>query len=169
MTSIKTLYLVRHAKSSWKDSSLDDIDRPLNKRGKRDAPRMASRMNKRGVFPDLMISSPALRARITCDVMAGTLEYPKGEIEENDRVYHASESTLLSVVQDVEDTWKTVMVFGHNPGFTDFANSLCDEAIDNIPTCGIVGCKFEVNSWDEIDFGKGRMILFDYPKKEFPT
>ncbi|MGK7389841.1 MAG: SixA phosphatase family protein [Candidatus Cyclobacteriaceae bacterium M2_1C_046] len=164
---MKTLYLVRHAKSSWKDSSLDDEDRPLNKRGKRDAPKMGERLAKRNVFPDLMITSPAVRARTTCEVIADVLEYPEGEIEENEDVYLASEGELLSLVQRCDNLWNTVMIFGHNPGFTEFANSLADEDIDNIPTCGVFACTFDVDDWSEVDFGKGEMILFDYPKKEF--
>lgn len=164
---MKTLYLVRHAKSSWDDPSLDDEDRPLNKRGNRDAPKMGERLAKRRVFPDLIITSPAERARITCEVIADILEYPEGEIEVDEDVYLASQTELLSIVRACDDLWNTVMVFGHNPGFTDFANSLADEDIDNIPTCGIFACTFDVDQWDEVDFGKGKMILFDYPKKEF--
>ena len=164
---MKTLYLVRHAKSSWDYPDLDDIDRPLNKRGRRDAPEMGKRLASRGVFPDLVITSPAERAQKTCNVITGFLDYPEGEIEVNDDVYHANERELLAVVRSCDNLWKTVMLFGHNPGFTDFANSLTNGNIKNIPTCGIVVCTFDVDDWDDVDFGKGKLQLFDYPKKEF--
>lgn len=164
---MKTLYLVRHAKSSWDYPHLDDIDRPLNNRGKKDAPEMGRRLKMRGIFPDLMISSPAERAYKTCKKIAKMLDYPKGEIEIDEDVYHASEDGLLEVVRSCDDIWKSVMLFGHNPGFTDFANSLSNENIENIPTSGVFACKFDTDSWEEVDFGSGRMLFFDYPKKEF--
>lgn len=164
---MKTLYIVRHAKSSWDYPELSDIDRPLNKRGEKDAPEMGRRLNQRDIFPDLMISSPANRALTTCKVIASALDYPQESIEVNDRVYHAGENRLLDVVRNADDTWLSVMIFGHNPGFTDFANSLTDEYIDNIPTCGVFACTFDVDRWQEVDFGKGKKLFFDYPKKKF--
>ncbi len=162
----KILYLVRHAKSSWSDPSLRDFDRPLNSRGKRDAPEMGRRLSERGVIPDLMLSSPANRALTTCRHIAEKLEYPRAAIETDDNIYHAGSGTLLEVVQSIDDTWRTVLLFGHNPGFTDFANALNDTDIDNIPTCGIVRCEFDVNSWKEVRYSKGKQIYFDYPKKK---
>lgn len=164
---MKTLYLVRHGKSSWDNPDLDDVDRPLSKRGKRDAPIIGDRLAKRGVFPDLIISSTAERAYATCEVIAKKLKYPIAEIEVNGDVYHANERELLSVVRGCDNLWKTLMVFGHNPGFTDFANRLTNEDIDNIPTGGVFACTFDVDNWYDVDFGSGKMVLFDYPKKDF--
>ncbi|UII29010.1 histidine phosphatase family protein [Fulvivirga maritima] len=162
---MKTLYIIRHAKSSWKYHHLDDIDRPLNKRGKRDAPDMGERLSVLNIIPHLMISSPAKRAYATCKTIAKALEYPKEAIEINDKLYHASEDSLMDIIQDIENSWDSVMIFGHNPGLTLFANSLADTNIDNIPTCGIVACTFDVDSWAETDFGKGKLMFYDYPKK----
>ncbi|UII32725.1 histidine phosphatase family protein [Fulvivirga ulvae] len=163
---MKTLYIVRHAKSSWDYPNLSDQDRPLNKRGERDAPKMGERLNNRGIFPDLMLSSPANRALTTCKTIARELDYPLDGIEINDHLYHASEDSLLDIVNSTDDTWLSLMIFGHNPGFTDFANSLTDEYLDNIPTCGVFACTFEVDSWQDVDFGNGRLLFFDYPKKK---
>lgn len=163
----KTLYLVRHAKSSWDYPHLDDIDRPLNKRGKKDAPEMGRRLSESGIFPDLIISSPAERAYKTSREIAKKLDFPKKAIQIEEDVYHASEDILLQVINRCDNLWKTIMIIGHNPGFTDFANSIANQNIDNIPTCGIFGCTFKTNNWTDINFGMGEKILFDYPKKEF--
>ena len=161
----KYLYLIRHAKSSWKNPSLRDFDRPLNKRGKRDAPEMGRRLAKRDVIADLMLTSPAKRALTTCREIAREIGYPLEAIEEDEDIYHAGSSTLLKVVQDIDNTWRTVLLFGHNPGFTDFANALNSTYIDNVPTCGVVLCKFNTDRWEDVDFGKGEQVFFDYPKR----
>ena len=163
---MKTLYIIRHAKSSWKFPELSDAERPLNKRGKRDAPEMGKRLSEKGVFPDLMLSSPANRALTTCQVIADKLDYPKSEIETNEEIYHAGVDSLLKVVRAIDDTWNTVFLFGHNPGFTDFANELTHSDIYNIPTCGIFACTFDTGHWKEVGFGKGEKIFYDYPKNK---
>lgn len=162
---MKTLYIVRHAKSSWKFPNLSDRDRPLNKRGKKDAPEMGKRLKKRGIHPELMMSSPAKRALAACTAIAKALDYPLDDIEVNEQIYHGGEDHLLDLVKNTDDAWDSLMIFGHNPDFTDFANSLCRTDIDNIPTTGVVACTFDVDYWDQVDFGKGSLIFFDYPKK----
>ncbi|MTI19740.1 histidine phosphatase family protein [Fulvivirga sp. RKSG066] len=163
---MKTLYLIRHAKSSWKFPELSDAERPLNKRGKRDAPDMGKRLKNKGLFPDLMLSSPANRALTTCQMIAKALDYPKEAIETDRRVYHAGVSELLRVVQGIDDTWNTVCLFGHNPGFTDFANELTHSDIYNIPTCGVFACSFDVDSWKDVGYGKGKRTHYDFPKNK---
>lgn len=160
----KYLYLIRHAKSSWEDSSLRDFDRPLNKRGLRDAPEMGRRLAEKQVLADLMLTSPANRALTTCKLIAAEIDFPQEAIEKDDDIYHAGPSTLLDVINDIDNTWRTVLLFGHNPGFTDLANQLNGTNIDNIPTCGIVLCKFDTDSWEEIRFGSGTQLFFDFPK-----
>jgi len=161
---MKILYLIRHAKSSWKHPELDDFDRPLNKRGERDAPDMGQRLADKEISPDLMLSSPANRAITTCKTIAKALDYPEEAIETNEKIYLASTSELLETVQQVDDTWNTVFLFGHNPGFTDFANRLTNEYLDNIPTCGVFVIQFDVDSWAKMGFGKGNKVFFDFPK-----
>lgn len=163
---MKTLYIVRHAKSSWDFPHLEDIDRPLNKRGEKDAPKMARRLEDRGIFPDLMLSSPAKRALTTCQTIAEALDYPQKAIEISEKLYHAGEDGLLNVIQHIDNTWASLMIFGHNPGFTALATDLTDSYIDNIPTCGIVACTFEVDEWQAIAYGQGKLLFFDYPKKK---
>ncbi|MEM1405423.1 MAG: histidine phosphatase family protein [Bacteroidota bacterium] len=162
---MKRLYLVRHAKSSWDFPELTDHDRPLNKRGKRDAPEMGRRLTEKHILPDLMVSSTALRAMTTCQVIAESIGYPEARIIGDRNVFHAGSGTLLQVVRNTTEKADSLMLFGHNPGFTDFANRLARTNIWNIPTCGVFACTFSVDSWSEIEFGKGMMTFYDYPKK----
>lgn len=162
---MKKLYLVRHAKSSWEDPFQDDFDRPLNKRGKKDAPRMGKRLREMDLHPDMLLSSPAERALSTCLIIAEKIGYPLTNIHTDQRLYHASEDELLSIVQHFNDANDEVMIFSHNPGLTDFVNRLCEELVtDNIPTCGVVCLKIPVDSWTEVTWGKAKAGFFDFPK-----
>jgi phosphohistidine phosphatase len=166
---MKTLYVVRHAKSSWDEPGLSDFDRPLNDRGKRDAPRMGKRLKDRDVHPDLMLSSPAKRAMSTCKRIAEALGYATDRIKTDRALYHADEDEILSTVRDIKDKHNVVMIFGHNPGLTDFIhrmNRISSATIDDIPTCGVAAFHFNIDSWQEIDFGKGELVFYDYPKSE---
>ena len=165
---MKTLYLVRHAKSSWDDPYLDDFERPLNDRGKNDAPRMGKRLKEREIHPNLMLSSPAKRALSTARRMAKIFGYPKEAIRTDKKMYHASEEGILSVIKNLNDKHDSVMVFGHNPGLTEFANALsdADEVTANIPTCGIVAFLLAINSWKELSWKNGKLLFFDYPKSK---
>ncbi|MBK5280437.1 MAG: histidine phosphatase family protein [Bacteroidia bacterium] len=165
---MKTLYLIRHAKSSWDDLDLKDFDRPLNERGKKDAPRMAKRLKEKKVFPDLMLSSPAERALTTCKEIAKVLGYLEENIKSDSRLYHADEDQLLKIVQeikDLNDAEEVVMIFGHNPGLTVFANLLLNEHIPNIPTCGVVAADMKISSWNDTKFRSGKLLFFDFPKE----
>jgi phosphohistidine phosphatase len=163
---MKRLYIVRHAKSSWDNPLLDDFSRPLNDRGKRDAPRMAKRLKEKNIFPDLMLASPARRALATCKKMAEVLGYAEDKIKTERGLYHADESQILEVVTAIKDKHDTVMIFGHNPGLTSFVNKLGNQNFDNVPTCGIAAYEFEVDTWKEVAFGKGRLLFYDYPKNK---
>ena len=162
---MKTLCVVRHAKSSWEDPFLDDIDRPLNNRGRRDAPRMGKKLKEQGLTPDLILSSPAERALSTSILLAEMLGYPVTKIHTNSKLYHASEEDVLSIVQSLNDANDEVTLVGHNPGLTDFVNSLNGELVtDNMPTCGVLGIRLPVSSWKDVDWGKGELLFFDFPK-----
>lgn len=161
---MKTLYLVRHAKSSWKNPSLRDYERPLNRRGKRDAPFMGDKLRQRGIKADAMVSSPARRAKKTAQIIAEKLQFPGGKINYLDRIYDADDSDLLEIIQHQPKKVEVMMLFGHNPEFTDLANELSNSHIDNVPTTGIVCINFDVEKWEEVDYGKGRLVFFDYPK-----
>jgi len=166
---MKTLYMVRHAKSSWDDMSLSDHDRPLNGRGKRNAPEMGKRLKERGVNPDLLISSSANRAHSTAKMISTEIDYSKSDIELTRELYHADEEDIISFVQKQNDEINSLMIFGHNPGFTDCVNLLTGEGYYNIPTCGIAAITFDTNSWKGIDRGKGSLEFYDYPKKPWPS
>ncbi|MCE9615720.1 MAG: histidine phosphatase family protein [Lentisphaerae bacterium] len=161
---MKRLYLVRHAKSSWQESTLSDFDRPLNRRGERDAPQMAERLARRGVRPDRLLSSGAVRAITTARVLAEALKYPASAIEENNRIYEADAGDLLAIVRALDRQWDTVMVVGHNPAMTDLVNALTDEIVENVPTCGIMEIVFDGDDWAGIDIGGGHLAAFDFPR-----
>jgi phosphohistidine phosphatase len=163
---MKTLYIVRHAKSSWADPIASDFERGLNDRGKRDAPRMGNRLKEREIHPDVVISSPAKRALSTAKRISEVIKYKKERIKVEPRLYHADEDTILSVVQDINDNHNDAMIFGHNPGLTDFVNAISSEEvnIDNVPTCGIVAFTLPVESWKDVTLKSARLMFFDYPK-----
>lgn len=163
---MKNLYIMRHAKSSWDDPGLSDADRPLNDRGKRDAPRMARRLKEKEITIDLMLSSPAKRALSTCKKVSEVFDYPEENIKISKSLYHASEDGMLEVVQGLHENLDSVMIFGHNPGLTDFVNSLTKQVIPNVPTSGVAACTFNVDSWKDISWGTGELAFFDYPKSK---
>lgn len=161
---MKKLFIVRHAKSSWDDPDLDDFDRPLNKRGKRNAPEIGKRLAVRGVSPDLIITSPAKRAAATARRIAEAIAYPKNKIIKDDSFYHGSIQDVIRVVQKLDDQINSLMIFGHNPGLTDLANYLSGADIYNIPTCGVVEIDFDFNLWKMLGSKKGKLVKFDFPK-----
>ena len=160
---MKALYLARHAKSSWKNPELSDIDRPLNKRGKKDAPFMGEALNEKGVKLDLMVTSPANRARLTAESIAKAIGYKKKNIVVDEDLYEFSSSGFIEIINQFDDEFDSVMMFGHNPGFTTLNNNLTDQYIDNIPTCGIVCIQFDLQ-WNEIESNSGKNQYFIYPK-----
>ena len=163
---MKTLILVRHAKSSWDDLGLNDFDRPLNDRGKKDAPKMAERLSKKKIAVDAFISSPAKRAARTAKICAEEFKAKKKDIIFKTELYLASENVLYDVIEKTADELNTIAVFSHNPGITDFANDLTEIKIDNIPTCGIFAVKIDSKHWTEIKDAKKEFWFFDYPKAE---
>ncbi len=160
----KLLLLCRHAKSSWEDGVLRDVDRPLNKRGQRDAPEMGKRLKHRGIQPDLIMTSAAVRARTTAEIIADRLGYSLADVRVNPHQYAASVPALLALLQAIEPQFATVMIVGHNPEFTDLANLLGGLGLVNLPTCGIVALEFPVASWGQLAAGGGALFFFDFPK-----
>ncbi|MEM6724191.1 MAG: histidine phosphatase family protein [Bacteroidota bacterium] len=165
---MKTLFLIRHAKSSWADPSLTDKKRPLNKRGRRDAPFMAKLMIEKKIKADLILSSPAVRALTTAQHFAQAQGIPLSKIDVRDLIYASFVNDLVRMVQGLDDAHSIVFLFGHNPEFTSFANRFSDQYIDNVPTCGIVGIQGEIDSWSQFDRNTCQLIGFDYPKRYFP-
>jgi phosphohistidine phosphatase len=162
---MKRLVLCRHAKSSWKNSSLGDIDRPLNKRGRKNAPEMGRRLIKGGVKPDLIVSSPARRAYKTAVFLARECGIPDKEIRIINAIYDAYPLKLLEIINGFDTIHDQVVMVGHNPETTVLANLLGRLKIENVPTCGVVVLDFAAGSWAEIEEGKGALFFFDYPRK----
>ncbi len=163
-TGMKHLILVRHAKSSWEGPISSDFDRPLNDRGKRDAPMMAQRLLKRKLKIDAFISSPAKRAKKTAIIFAEEFGKAKDDIIFKEDLYGALVDSFYDIISDVSDKYDTIAVFSHNPGITDFANSLTTSIIDNIPTCGMFAVSIKCESWKELRDAEKEFLFVDYPK-----
>jgi len=160
----KTLYLVRHAKSSWDDTSLSDFERPLNKRGRRNSPDMGKRMLEQGHKPDLFISSPANRALTTTRNIMRELGIDESEIVTNEDLYFSGATGMQSVLESVNDRYHKVMMTGHNPTMTFFMNKLANTNVFNMPTCAIAIIGFDMASWADLDSTEGVLLGYDYPK-----
>lgn len=163
---MKRLYLVRHAKSSWRDATLDDIDRPLNKRGKKDAPSMAGRLKKLGIKPDVLISSPAKRALDTAKIFARKLDFQPKNIIIDPVSYEAGAGELLELLRGISEDVDSAMLFGHNPAITELAAMLSEYPVGNIPTAGVFCIDFPLTAWGDLNAGCGVAVFFDYPKKK---
>jgi len=161
---MKTLFLVRHAKSSRDDPSLPDRDRPLDDRGKMDAPKMGKRLAKRDVKPDLLVSSPALRALTTAQLIAEELGCKRKDIVVDDRLYASSPDDLLAVIRALDKKLDRVMLFGHNPEFTDLAHRLSSQIID-MPTGAVAEFSFDTKAWSDVGEVEPAKAVLDYPKK----
>lgn len=162
---MRTLFLVRHAKSSWGNPGLRDISRPLNERGLKDAPAMGKLLNKLGLVPDLLVSSPAKRALTTAQYFADAFRIPEESIVLNPDIYEAFVAGIIRIIGTLPDSAQTAMLFGHNPTFTDVANRFSSEFIDNIPTCGVIMIESTASSWAEFDEGNARVKARFFPKE----
>lgn len=160
----KQLLLIRHAKSDWNNSGLTDFDRPLNNRGNVNAAEMADRIFKQHILPDLVVSSPALRAITTAKYFAEAWYIESTKIQLEETIYEANIKSLLNVVNYLDDRYDVVALFGHNPGLTGFANYLSDSNIYNMPTCSVLMIEFSLGSWSEVSAETGELVFFDYPK-----
>jgi phosphohistidine phosphatase len=162
---MKTLYLIRHAKSSWENPGLKDMKRPLNSRGEKDAPKMGKLLEKQKDIPDLIISSPAKRALDTARKIAKEVNYPLKKIIIEKKLYMAEQNDFISVIEKVKKSVNSLMIISHNFGLTLFANYISGIDVINIPTAGIVRIDFEIKKWKEINQTKGKLVFFEYPKK----
>lgn len=162
---MKRLTLVRHAKSDWGDPSLEDFERPLNARGERDAPEMARRMVEAGLKPTLIVTSPAVRALATARIFARAFGCPARKIRHADEAYLASPGTLLEIVRRLGGRSRHVMLFGHNPGISQFATLLTgDDSLGDVPTAAVVSLAVDAKSWGDLQPGSAERVLYDYPK-----
>ena len=161
---MKTIFLVRHAKSSWKDPTMSDFDRPLNNRGKKDATFMGELLKKKLINPDLILSSPANRAKRTAIEVASIVGFSEDKIIFKNEIYEATLHTLLNLIKEIDERFNSVMIFGHNPGLTIFHNFICNKYIENIPTCGVAASTF-AKRWSECEKNSFEFLFFEYPKK----
>jgi phosphohistidine phosphatase len=162
---MKRLFLLRHAKSSWSAAALRDIDRPLNKRGKRDAPEMARRLAGRKHHPQQIVSSTAVRAMATATVFADALGLDGANLVPEDRLYGAGAIEMMDVIHRLDDALPRVMIVGHNPGMTDLVGLLGGVSIDNVPTCAVAEISFDTDHWANVGPAPGVLVDFDYPKR----
>lgn len=162
---MKRLTLIRHAKSSWKDPRLPDFERPLSRRGERDAPRMGRRLLARGAQPKLIVTSEARRALMTAEIIADLLSLPRQALRREAALYLADVDTLFDVIAAQDDGLSDLMLVAHNPGLTDLANELLPGlALDNLPTTGVVAMACSIDRWPELERGVSSLLFYDYPK-----
>ena len=162
---MKILTIVRHAKSSWSDTSLSDARRPLNRRGKRDAPMMGERIHRHGIRPSLIVSSPATRAWSTAKIIAEAINYPREFLQKEKSLYLASLDRILDVVVAQDNGFNNMMIVGHNPGLTDFVNFLVPGLTNNLPTAGVVSVEIEQDDWSLYERPATKLLVHDWPKK----
>ncbi len=162
---MKTLVFIRHAKSDKKSKKIRDIERPLSKRGLKEAPIMGKVLKNLQLVPDLILSSPATRAMKTAELIAKEFEINTENIISDSNLYLESKSTLLSVIKHIDDKYNTVFLVSHNPGLTDLVNYLSIETIKNVPTSGSLAIEVDTETWSELDMGNGKLLFHEYPKK----
>lgn len=162
---MKQLLLVRHAKSSWANQNQDDFDRPLNDRGHRDAPMMAERLQEKKVSINHIISSTALRAITTAKYFAKSYGIPESAIVQHNYLYHAPMERYHKAIIQIPDTVETAAIFAHNPGITDFVNSLTNTRIDDMPTCAIFAITIDTTSWTNWATAEKTLWFVDWPKQ----
>ena len=162
---MKSLTLLRHAKSSWNSGAASDRDRPLNKRGERDAPVMGGRINEKDIRPSLIVSSPAKRAWTTAKIVAESINYPREFLQRDDRLYMANVASIIDVIEDQDSGFNHIMIVAHNPGLTAFANFLLPDLTPNLPTCGVVSVTMDSDEWELRTGPDATLVLFDYPKR----
>ena len=163
---MRTLTIIRHAKSSWEQEGLHDFERPLNERGRRDAPMMAARLKRSAAIPDLLVSSPALRAITTARFFADGLGISTDAIQFQARIYEASVGTLLQIVRSFDDQYAHIALFGHNPGFSELSHKLAHCDFDELPTCGMVQISLPADHWHDVSANSGKLLYSSWPKDE---
>ena len=163
----RTLVMIRHAKSKWSNLTSSDFDRPLNERGEHDAPMMGERLKAQHIIPDLIISSSANRAKQTAKKIAHAIGYDVARIQWEEKIYHCDTTVFEEVIYKIPDSALTVFIVGHNPGITEFVNTLSATfRLDHMPTCGVVATHLDAEHWYDLHTAKKNVFLFEYPKKE---
>ncbi|MFM2000122.1 MAG: phosphohistidine phosphatase [Bacteroidota bacterium] len=162
---MKTIHIIRHAKSSWADEGMRDFDRPLNDRGERDAPAMAKRLQSRIGKVDLIVASPAKRTTLTSRFFCDAFNYSKENVKFIPTIYEAPLQALIEAVNNLPDSANEVLFIGHNYGVSHLVQYLTDENVD-MPTCAIASIQLDIEQWSWVTRLSGRLVEYDYPKKE---
>jgi phosphohistidine phosphatase len=162
---MKTLTIVRHAKSDWGNDNLEDIHRPLSESGYTDAKVLSKQLLKKMETPDYWLTSPAIRAYSTALVFSNAFKHDAEKIVIKKKVYEANIKTLKQIINQIPDNVKNAILFGHNPGLTNFFNEISDSYADNIPTCGVLHLKASVNKWKDVFTKKMENDFTVYPKE----
>lgn len=160
---MKTLYIMRHAKSSWKFEELSDHDRPLNKRGRTDAPLMGQELVANNAKIQLILSSPAVRAITTATLVARELDYDADDIAIDDRIYGASAAELLEIVREAPADVDSMLMVGHNDAISEFANMLSPKPLTSMPTAGVVALRFDCESWHDVNRSNAGLLFYEVP------
>jgi phosphohistidine phosphatase len=162
---MKLLTFIRHAKSDWGNEFLKDIDRPLAEKGYKDAYDLSTWYLKTHTQPDLIVSSTATRALNTALIFARTFNFNLANFKLEDKIYESSAKNLISIISKFDNQKNSIIMFGHNPGFTNVCNELTDDLFfENVPTCGIVSLQFDIKNWDEVSNKKAKLIFHQFPK-----
>jgi phosphohistidine phosphatase len=166
---MKTLYLLRHAKSSWDNPQLRDFDRPLNASGFRDAAEMATRLQSllqgNSEVLGLILTSPALRTCTTAEIIAAKLNLEPEQVQMEPQIYLASSGRLLQLVRRFDDSISAALLVAHNPALTDFANEMSNSLIEDIPTCGLVALQLPIMRWADAEPGAARLLSEEFPSE----
>jgi phosphohistidine phosphatase len=163
---MKTLLLMRHAKSSWKHPELSDFERPLNKRGRRDAPWMGRVLLQQGLQPDVIVSSPAVRALMTARLAAEQLDFNLQNIRAEPALYGATIDQYLRVIKNLPDDVTVALVVGHNPTISEFVNILAPGSVGEMPTSGVIALSLDLNGWRDVTVSCGRLVLSESPPRD---
>ncbi|RUM94165.1 MAG: hypothetical protein DSZ28_04605 [Thiothrix sp.] len=163
---MRLLTLIRHAKSSWNDIGMADFDRPLNSRGLLNAPAMGSVLREEKVNFDLIVSSPALRAMTTAQLIADQIDYPRASIREEAAIYESTVNTLLDVIHSLGDGYGSVALVGHNPGISGLTYFLSNQSVSSFPTCAVAALELSADHWKDVSSKSGNIIRYNHPAKE---
>jgi len=162
---MKTIFIVRHAKSSWNTTDIPDEQRPLMEKGKKRTKKVIDYLLTNNIKVDYIISSHAVRAHETAKIFAHALKYPPENIKIDSQIYHADGDALLNQFYDLPERFNTVMIVGHNPALTDFANLFLESPIENLPTSGVVSISFETDHWDKVPVASRKTNFILFPKE----
>ena len=165
---MKTVYIVRHAKSSWEYEGIQDIDRPLKKRGILDAHLVSNYLSNQIEKPDIFVSSSAIRALHTAMIFADNFNYPLANLFIKKSLYSFSDGYLVKTIMALDDAFDTAIIFSHDHGINTFVNKFGNKEILHVPTCGVIGIQFDTEHWKSINkdktIKKGKTVLFETPK-----